>query len=58
MSKQDKHIGDQIGEIVAKAHDMENKYRDLIDRVHPIYRKSALNRVHYFAFRSFEIEKL
>ena len=60
MNKQNtlQHIGDQIGEIIAKARDMENKYRNLIDRVHPIYRKSALNLVHYLAFRSFDIEKL
>ena len=60
MNKQDKLqlIGDQVGEIIAKARDMENKYRDLIDRVHPIYHKSALNLVHYLAFRSFDVEKL
>ncbi len=60
MNKQDKlqHISRQIGEIIAKGREMEAKYRSLTDRVHPAYRKSALNLVHYLAFRSFDIDKL
>lgn len=51
-------ISDQIGEIIAKAREMEERYRTLTERVHPVYRKSALNLVHYLAFRSFDIDKL
>lgn len=60
MNKQDKlqHISNQIAEIIARAHDMENRYKALIDQVHPVYRKSATNLVHYLAFRSFDIDKL
>ncbi len=60
MNTQDKllHISNQIGEIIAKAYEMEDRHRELIDRVHPQYRESALNLVHYLALRSFDIEKL
>ncbi|HZK08617.1 MAG TPA: pyruvate kinase [Bacteroidales bacterium] len=60
MNTQDKlqHISDQIAEIIAKTHEMEIMHQELIGRVHPLYRESALNLVHYLALRSFEIEKL
>lgn len=52
------HISDQIAEIITKTHEMEVVHKELIGRVHPLYRKSALNLVHYLALRSFDIEKL
>lgn len=60
MKTQDKlqHLSNLIAEIIAKTHEMEVVHRELIDRVHPQYRKSALNLVHYLALRSFDIEKL
>ncbi len=51
-------INNQIEEIINKANTLENKYTDLIIKVDPAYRESALNLVHYLAFRSFEIDKL
>lgn len=60
MKTQDKlqHISHQVAEIIAKTHEMETVHQKLIERVHPQYRKSALNLVHYLALRSFDIEKL
>ncbi len=37
---------------------MEEKYEKEIESVHPVYHKSALNLVHYLAFRSFDIDEL
>ena len=48
----------QIEEIIKKVREVENNYAEEIDNVHPVYRKSALNLVHYLGFRSFEIDKL
>ncbi len=51
-------INDQIQEIINKAKTLENNYDDLISKVHPSYRESALNLTHYLAFRSFDIDEL
>lgn len=37
---------------------MEVTYVDEINNVNPVYRKSALNLVHYLGFRSFDIDTL
>lgn len=60
MKKQEKLliINDQIEEIINKAKVLESDYNDLISKVHPSYKKSALNLVHYHAFRSFNIDEL
>lgn len=60
MNTQDKllRISNQIAEIIAKAYEMEENHRELIEQVHPLYRESALNLVHYLALRSFDLEKL
>ncbi len=44
--------------IISKAKDFEKKYSGKIFGVHPIYRKSAQNLVHYLAFRTFDIDHL
>ena len=49
-------INQQIEEIIEKVKEIENNYADEITNVHPVYRKSALNLVHYLGFRSFDIE--
>ena len=51
-------INKQIDEIINSAKSLEKKYDDLIQTAHPSYRESALNLVHYLAFRSFDIDKL
>ncbi|QGY44042.1 hypothetical protein GM418_10345 [Maribellus comscasis] len=48
----------KIDLIIDKVREMEDEYRDEIQNVHPVYRKSALNLVHYLAFRSFDIDEL
>lgn len=60
MKKEEKllAVNNQIDKIIKKAKVMENNYENLILKVHPAYRKSALNLTHYLAFRSFDIDKL
>lgn len=60
MKKQEKllTVNNQIEEIINKTKVLENNYDDLILKVHPAYRESALNLIHYLAFRSFDIDKL
>ena len=48
----------QIEKIIEKIKEIENVYAKEIENAHPIYRKSALNLVHYLGFRSFEVDKL
>jgi len=51
-------ISQQIDEIILRIKEMEDKYAYAIKQVHPIYRKSALNLVHYLGIRSFDIDNL
>lgn len=51
-------INEQIAQIIQKSQDLEIKYLVQTTSVHPMYRKSAQNLVHYLAFRSFEIDVL
>lgn len=51
-------LNDQVTQIIYKIKEVENSYRDDIEKVHPIYRKSALNLIHYLGFRSFDIDEL
>ena len=48
----------QIELILTKINELENKYEHEISQVDPIYKKSALNLVHYLAFRNFDVAKL
>lgn len=48
----------QVEEIIAKVREIEDNYTEEIENVHPVYRKSALNLVHYLGFRSFDIDDL
>ena len=45
----------QIEDIIQRLHELENKYDSEVSQVNPVYKKSALNLVHYLAFRSFNI---
>ncbi len=51
-------INVQISEIVERSHELEIRYLSEISSVHPVYRKSAENLIHYLAFRSFDIDLL
>lgn len=51
-------ISNQVDEILKKADELEKLYANELSQVHPIYAKSALNLVHYLAFRNFEIDAL
>jgi len=42
----------QINAIIETAETLEEKYKDELNRVHPVYKKSALNLIHYMALRS------
>ena len=48
----------QIEEIIEKIREMENNFVEEIDHVSPVYRKSALNLIHYLGLRSFDIDQL
>ncbi len=48
----------QFEDIIKKLHEFEQKYEAEISQVNPIYKKSALNLIHYLAFRSFDIASL
>lgn len=51
-------INVQIEKIIEKLKQIESNFSNEIESVHPAYRKSALNLVHYLGLRSFEIDKL
>ncbi len=51
-------ISNTIDLVIAKIYELEIKYKDQIDKVHPNYTKSAKNLIHYLALRSFDIEIL
>jgi len=55
--KFDRILG-QINAIIDTAEDLEEKFRKELELVHPAYRKSALNLVHYMALRSHYIVDL
>jgi pyruvate kinase len=48
----------QFDEIIEKLHYFEQKYEAELNSVNPFYKKSALNLVHYLAFRSYDIASL
>ncbi|MCB0552281.1 MAG: hypothetical protein KDD02_01925 [Phaeodactylibacter sp.] len=48
----------QVEDIIAQALALEAQYRDKLDRVHPRFRESARNLVHYRALRSNDIRDL
>lgn len=48
----------RLTQIIEKAQELESEYTYKINEVHPVYRRSAQNLVHYLAFRSFETDDL
>lgn len=51
-------INTQLTGIIDKATELETVYADRINNVHPVYRRSAQNLVHYLSFRAFETDEL
>ncbi|MGB5500272.1 MAG: pyruvate kinase [Maribacter sp.] len=51
-------LGHRLDSILEKAKKMELQFAVELELVHPIYRKSAKNLIHYLAIRSFEIDDL
>ncbi len=47
-----------IEEIIEKIKEMEINFAEEISLVNPVYRKSALNLIHYLGLRSFDIDQL
>ena len=47
-----------IKDIIQKSRDMEKVHERELAQVHPIFKKSATNLLHYLAFRSFDIDQL
>jgi hypothetical protein len=48
----------QLEKIIQKAELLETEYADSLSAVHQVYQESALNLLHYLAFRSFDIGEL
>ncbi|TKG96361.1 hypothetical protein EYV94_03645 [Puteibacter caeruleilacunae] len=51
-------ISQQLNLILAKLEEMETQYASVIEKIHPVYQRSAGNLIHYLAFRSFDIDLL
>ena len=49
-------LGHRLDSILEKAKILELQYAEELELVHPIYRKSAKNLIHYLAVRTFEID--
>ncbi len=49
-------LDQRLDSILDKVKDMESQYATELELVHPIYRKSAKNLIHYLAIRNFEID--
>ena len=58
FSKRLDSLQNQFENIINKLHEFEKKFELEISLVSQIYKKSALNLVHYLAFRSFDIATL
>ncbi len=53
-----KEVAQQIDLVLNKIVAYEKQYNHLIDKVHPQYKESAKNLVHYLALRSFNSNKV
>lgn len=51
-------LSEKIAEIISKIDEMEMIYMKELAAVHPVYKKSALNLVHYLALRSFDVDQI
>lgn len=53
-----KEINDDLAMILETIPKFEERYQDQIDKVHPNYRLSAKNLIHYLALRSCNVDQL
>ncbi len=58
IEKKLKYIEEDLERIMDRADTLESDYSFLLEKVHPRFRKSASNLVHYLALRTFRLEKL
>ncbi|MBE0640032.1 MAG: hypothetical protein IH598_16060 [Bacteroidales bacterium] len=49
---------EQIDGIIVSAYDLEKEWDDKISMVNPLFRRSAVNLVHYMALREHDLSKL
>lgn len=47
-----------IKDIIQKTKEIEKSYELELAKVHPVFKKSAVNLLHYLAFRTFNIDEL
>ncbi|MDX2245535.1 MAG: pyruvate kinase [Bacteroidia bacterium] len=48
----------KLDELISAAREMENRYSDVLEKIHPQYRKGARNLLHYRALRENDIRSL
>jgi len=53
-----RQLGEQLASISARARDLEARYSEDLARVHPEFRDSARNLLHYVALRQTDISEL
>lgn len=53
-----KRLSDQLASICERARELESEFSEELDAVHPEFRDSARNLVHYLALRQFDISEL
>jgi pyruvate kinase len=51
-------LNEKLDAIVEKAKTMETALESELIKVHPVYKKSAYNLLHYLALRTFDIDKI
>ncbi len=51
-------LKEKIDNVIDKIKLLEEEYANEINKVSPIYSKSALNLIHYLGFRSFDIDEI
>ena len=51
-------LQEQLGQIDEEMHSIEDKFRSLLQKIHPQQYRSAVNLLHYLAFRSKDVKLL
>lgn len=53
-----RRLSDQLAAICERARELESEFAEELDAVHPRFRDSARNLVHYLALRQFDISEM
>ncbi len=53
-----KRLSDQLAAIFERARELESEFAEELEAVHPRFRESARNLVHYLALRQFDISEM